>query len=59
MNTLQGTGDGALGADVFGDMTVISKFALINNLTTGNLFSVGLAVTKIAGRSPRSLRTFL
>jgi hypothetical protein len=49
VNSLQQTGDGALGADIFGNMTVINKFALINNYDTGNVASVGLCVTVPTG----------
>ena len=44
-NTLQNTGDGSLGNSVFGDIHVISKFALINDYDTGNVLSGGLVVS--------------
>jgi hypothetical protein len=48
-NTLQSTGDGSLGNSVFGDITIISKFALINNYDTGNVVSGGLCITVPTG----------
>jgi hypothetical protein len=49
MNSLQTTGDSSLSNDVFGDLTVITKFALINDRATGDVLSVGLAVTAPTG----------
>jgi hypothetical protein len=45
----QTSGAGAFEADEFGDLTIVSKFALINDYDTGNVFSVGLAVTAPSG----------
>jgi hypothetical protein len=44
-NTLQNTGDGSLGNSVFGDIHVVSKYALINDYDTGNVLSGGLVVS--------------
>jgi hypothetical protein len=41
----RGSGDSSFGADGLGDATMILKYALINDRTTGNVFSVGLGVT--------------
>lgn len=49
MNSLQTTGNSSLASGDFGDLTVISKFALINNRDTNNVLSVGLAVTAPTG----------
>jgi hypothetical protein len=35
-----------------GDLTIITKYALINNRKTGNVFTVGLALTVPTGGSP-------
>jgi hypothetical protein len=42
----------AYDASFVGDLTVITKFALINNRRTGNVLSFGLAVTAPSGGSP-------
>jgi hypothetical protein len=49
VNTLQSTGDGSLGGNDFGDMTIVTKFALINDQPNGNVVSVGMAVTVPTG----------
>ena len=49
MSSLQTTGDSTFSSDDFGDMTVIAKFALINNRSTGDVLSVGMAVTAPTG----------
>jgi hypothetical protein len=49
MNSLQTTGDSTFASSDFGDLTVITKFALINNRETGDVLSVGLAVTAPTG----------
>jgi hypothetical protein len=49
MNSLQATGDSSFANSVFGDLTVIAKFALINDRATGDVLSVGLAVTAPTG----------
>jgi hypothetical protein len=49
VNTLQAAGDGSLRSNDFGDMTIVSKFALINNAPAGNVVSVGMAVTVPTG----------
>jgi hypothetical protein len=43
--------NGPPGTDVqgVGDLTVLTKFALINDLTTGNILSVGLVITTPTG----------
>jgi hypothetical protein len=45
--------DGSSGGplDGFGDLTLISKFAFLNNRETGNVFSGGLVLTVPTGRS--------
>ncbi|MBI3408963.1 MAG: hypothetical protein HY040_11485 [Planctomycetes bacterium] len=43
-----GTADGFAGDD-FGDLTVVMKYALLNDRNSGNVFSVGLAVTAPTG----------
>lgn len=48
-NTLQSTGDGSLGTSVFGDIHIISKFALINDYDTGNVLSGGVVVSVPTG----------
>jgi hypothetical protein len=48
-NALQNTGDGSLGNSVFGDIHIISKFALINDYNTGNVLSGGLVVSVPTG----------
>jgi hypothetical protein len=52
LNVLQA--DGAYSDDDFGDMTFITKYALVNNDETGNVLSGGLAVT-----APTGSRTIL
>jgi hypothetical protein len=49
MNSLQLSGDGNLGSG-FGDLTAITKYALVNNRATGDVLSAGLAVTAPTGR---------
>lgn len=49
MNSLQTTGDSTYASGDFGDLTVINKFALVNDRATGNVLSVGLAVTAPTG----------
>jgi hypothetical protein len=49
MNSLQTTGDSTLAGDVFGDLTVITKYAFINDRETGNVLSGGLAITAPTG----------
>lgn len=41
--------DDAFNADDFGDLTVVTRYALVNDRETGNVFSVGLAVTAPTG----------
>lgn len=41
--------DDAFNADDFGDLTVVTRYALINDYETGNVFSIGLAVTAPTG----------
>jgi hypothetical protein len=48
LNTLQAAGDGSLRSNDFGDTTIVSKFALINE-PNGNVLSVGFAVTAPTG----------
>jgi hypothetical protein len=43
---------GGVGVDGFGDVTVIGKYAFINDRDTGNVLSGGLAVTAPTGRDP-------
>jgi hypothetical protein len=47
LNFLQTDGAGALTTahDGFGDLTIITKYAFLNNFTTGNVVSGGLALT--------------
>jgi hypothetical protein len=47
----QGDGGAGFGADNFGDLTVIGKYAFILDRNTGNVFSGGLAVTVPSSRS--------
>src|SRR5262249_26862584 len=47
----QGDGGAGFGADNFGDLTVIGKYAFILDRDTGNVFSGGLAITVPSGRS--------
>jgi hypothetical protein len=47
----QGDGGAGFGADNFGDLTVIGKYAFILDRNTGNVFSGGLAITVPSGRS--------
>ena len=49
MNSLQTTGGSTFASGDFGDLTVITKYALVNNRDTGNVLSVGLAVTAPTG----------
>ena len=49
MNSLQTTGDTSLANGEFGDLTVITKLALINDRETGNVLSMGFAVTAPTG----------
>ncbi len=51
LNFLQSTGndDGSLNTSDFGDMTIITKYAFINDRSTGNVLSGGLAVTAPTG----------
>jgi hypothetical protein len=53
MNSLQTTGDTTLSNDIFGDLTVITKYAFINNRETGNVLSGGLAITAPTGSCSR------
>jgi hypothetical protein len=46
---LQVDGDGSLSSDDFGDLSVVLKYALINNCCTGNVLSTGLVVTAPTG----------
>lgn len=46
---LQLAGDGSFNQDDFGDITIIMKYALINDRQTGNVLSGGLAVTAPTG----------
>ena len=39
-----GGGDSAYDTGWVGDLTIITKYALINNRRTGNVFSVGFAL---------------
>jgi hypothetical protein len=48
VNTLQKIGPGSLGGADFGDTTIVTKFALIND-PNGNVVSVGMAVTVPTG----------
>jgi hypothetical protein len=48
-NVLQNTGDGGLGAAYFGDITIVSKYAFLNNRETGNVISGGVLVTVPTG----------
>jgi hypothetical protein len=47
----QSGGIGGSGINDFGELTVIGKYALFQNRETGNVFSVGLAVTAPTGRA--------
>jgi hypothetical protein len=47
----QKDGLGGVALDGFGDLTLVSKFALINNRETGDVLSGGLALTVPTGRS--------
>jgi hypothetical protein len=47
----QGDGGAGFGADNFGDLTVIGKYAFILDRSTGNVLSGGLAVTVPSSRS--------
>jgi hypothetical protein len=48
-NSLQTTGDSTFANDVFGDLTVITKYALINNRQTGDVLTLGFAVSAPTG----------
>src|SRR5262249_32727438 len=48
LNTIQAAGDGSLRSNDFGDTTIISKFALINE-PNGNVLTTGFAVTAPTG----------
>lgn len=52
MPFLQTEGFGSGGLDGFGDLTVILKYAFLNDCNTGNVFSGGVAVTAPTGISP-------
>jgi hypothetical protein len=47
--------DGAFNGDGFGDMTIIGKYALINNRQNNNLLSTGLALTVPTGPAINSV----
>jgi hypothetical protein len=47
----QGNGGAGFGADNFGDLTVIGKYAFILDRNTGNVLSGGLAITVPSSRS--------
>ena len=47
----QGDGGAGFGADNFGDLTVIGKYAFIFDRNTGNVLSGGLAITVPSSRS--------
>ncbi len=47
--TVQQNGDGSLSSRDFGDMTIVTKFALLNNRNTGDILTGGLAVTVPTG----------
>ncbi|HEY1379416.1 MAG TPA: hypothetical protein VGF55_21620, partial [Gemmataceae bacterium] len=49
MNSLQTTGDSTFASGDFGDLTLITKYALVNDRATGNVLSGGLAVTAPTG----------
>ncbi len=49
MNSFQTTGDSTFADSEFGDLTVITKLALINDRETGDVLSIGLAVTAPTG----------
>jgi hypothetical protein len=49
MNSLQTVGGTTLAGDDFGDLTAIAKLALLSNRETGDVLSVGLAVTAPTG----------
>lgn len=51
INVLQA--DGSYSDDDFGDTTIVTKYALVNNAETGNVVSGGLAVTAPTG--PRTI----
>lgn len=46
---LQTNGDGSIGSNGFGDLTIVSKYAFINNPETRNVLSSGLAITVPTG----------
>jgi hypothetical protein len=48
---IQQDGSGAFGSDDFGDLSVVLKYAWINNRETGNVLSSGLVVTVPTGPS--------
>jgi hypothetical protein len=49
MSSLQTTGGSTLNGDDFGDVTFIGKYALLNDAATGNVVTVGLAVSAPTG----------
>ncbi|HTK73972.1 MAG TPA: hypothetical protein VL371_01875 [Gemmataceae bacterium] len=51
LNVMQA--DGSYSDDDFGDTTIVTKYALVNNAETGNVVSGGLAVTAPTG--PRTI----
>src|SRR5205823_2290437 len=48
VNAIQSAGDGSFSRSDFGDMTIVTKFALVNE-PNGNVLSGGLAVTAPTG----------
>ncbi|MFO0844510.1 MAG: hypothetical protein U0797_19285 [Gemmataceae bacterium] len=46
---VQGDRESAIGTDGFGDLTMILKYAFINDAATGNVASAGLAITAPTG----------
>jgi len=51
---LQGDPSGTFNSE-FGDLTITTKFAWINNYDTGNVFSTGLLITLPTGEHPTQL----
>jgi hypothetical protein len=49
MSSLQTSGGSTLAGDDFGDVTVIMKYALWNDLNTGNVVTIGMAVSAPTG----------
>jgi hypothetical protein len=49
----QGTGDGAVGLDGFGDLSIIGKYAFYRDNQTGDVVSGGLVVTTPTGFTTR------